>query len=386
MAERIYTRSGKGLEPLEEHPFKDENELQKLIADYPQLLDGEQMRPRDPRRWILIRREQGIAEGPSQPDRWSVDHLIIDQDAMPTLVEVKRSSNTEIRRTVVGQLLEYAAHASQTWSAEELRQTFEDSAGARDNNPDSELAALLLSDSEPDADKFWEQVATNLAARRLRLLFVADEIPDELARVTEFLNEQMHDIEVLAVEIKQFKGAGGQALVPRVIGRIAAPIKPGGRESLTLESFLGHLPDEDAREAASRLLDTAKSSGDTIGWGTSSVMIRMRCSDRNTPISVAWLHLPSTSPQQWIAKRPSFGSGGFFFGATTHYWDQLSESEVPSVLERWASRFESDGFAENASSEGGTSIVWAVDYASAAANIELIVRRLADLRAEMRGL
>ena len=34
---------------------------------------------------------------------------------------------------------------------------------------------------------------------------MADEIPDPLQRVVEFLNEQMSGIEVLAVEIKQFR-------------------------------------------------------------------------------------------------------------------------------------------------------------------------------------
>lgn len=386
MAERIYTRAGAGLEPLEEQPFATEDELQRLIAEHPELLDGEQMRPGDPRRWILIRREQGIADTTRSHDRWSVDHLIIDQDAMPTLVEVKRSSNTEIRRTVVGQLLEYAANASQTWSADELRRTFEESAGARESNPESELGVLLQSDGEPDADQFWEKVATNLAARRLRLLFVADEIPDELARVTEFLNEQMPDIEVLAVELKQFKGASGQALVPRVIGRIAAPPRPSTRNTLTLDSFLKQLPDEAARKAASRLLDEARSAGDTIWRGTSSVMIRMHCSDWNTPISIAWLHPPSTSPQQWIAKQPSFGTGGFFFGATTHYWEQLPESNLPTILKRWASQFAADDFGEDASAVQGTSIVRAVSYAEADANVGMLVDRLAKLRAELRTL
>ena len=49
MAERIYLRGEDGrLEPLEEKPFTTEDELQKLIADHPELLDGEQMRPGDP--------------------------------------------------------------------------------------------------------------------------------------------------------------------------------------------------------------------------------------------------------------------------------------------------------------------------------------------------
>ena len=236
MAERIYTRGERGgLEPLEEEPFSTEDELQALIAEYPELLDGEQIRPGDPRRWILITREQGIADTPDAADRWSVDLLIVDQDAVPTLAEVKRGSNREIRRTIVGQLLEYAAHAAGTWTADKLRQTFEEST----DDPDEVLADLLQGDEETDADDFlkkvdgfWEKVATNLTARRLRLLFIADEIPDALEQVVKFLNEQMPGIEVLAVEIKQFRGESSQTLVPRVIGRTAA--KP--RESFSSRS------------------------------------------------------------------------------------------------------------------------------------------------------
>ena len=48
----------------------------------------------------------------------------------------------------------------------------------------------VKTDSEPDADVFWEGVSTNLAAGRLRLLFVADAIPDPLVRAAMFLNAQ----------------------------------------------------------------------------------------------------------------------------------------------------------------------------------------------------
>ena len=81
----------------------------------------------------------------------------------------------------------------------------------------------------------------NLAARRLRLLFVADDIPDPLERVVEFLNGHMSGIEVLAVEIKQFRSKSTQTLVPRVIGRTAgssASGTAGPRPALTRELFL----------------------------------------------------------------------------------------------------------------------------------------------------
>ena len=211
MAERIYTRDEQGkLEPLEEAPFASEDDLQALLAEHPELLDGEQMRPGDPRRWILIKREKGIAETSDAGDRWALDHLLIDQDATPTLVEVKRGANSEVRRKVVGQMLEYAAHATGgagSWTVDDIRRDFEDTANAQDRNPDDLIADLLQTDGEPDVEAFWKDVGANLAARRIRLLFVADDIPDSLTRIVSFLNEQTRDnIEVLAVEIKQFSG------------------------------------------------------------------------------------------------------------------------------------------------------------------------------------
>ena len=174
------------------------------------------MRPGDPRRWLLISREKGIAEAAGEGARWAVDHLLVDQDARPTLAEVKRRWNPEIRRTIIGQLHEYAAHASETWTAKELRETFEHSAKNRNSDPQEELAALLQTGTETNPDAFWDNVATNLAANRLRLLFISDRIPDELARVVTFLNEQMANIEVLAIEIRRFQGGTNQTLVPRV--------------------------------------------------------------------------------------------------------------------------------------------------------------------------
>ena len=160
--QRIYTSAGDGkLEALEETPFPTEDELQALIAEHPELLDGEQIRPRAARRRIIVTREKAIAASAGEGARWSVDHLIIDQDAVPTLAEVKRGSNTEIRRTIVGQLLEYAAHASETWTAEELHGAFERQAEVRGGDAEAELAALLQADADPDVDGFWEGVSNS---------------------------------------------------------------------------------------------------------------------------------------------------------------------------------------------------------------------------------
>ncbi|MCY4376231.1 MAG: hypothetical protein OXC31_20955 [Spirochaetaceae bacterium] len=295
MAERIYTRAGEGgLEPLEEEAFSNEEELQKLVAEHPELLDGKQIRPDDARRWVVVNREMGIAETANAGAHWAIDLLIVDQDAVPTLAEVKRGSNPEIRRTVVGQMLEYAAHA-QTWRVDELRRAFEESCSARGLDPDDKLAWLLQKEEAPDAEKFWRQVYTNLAAGRLRLLFIADDIPEPLKRVVEFLNAHMPEIEVLAVEIKQFRGGSTQTLVPRVIGKTAGHAKP--QPKLTPELFSDALPTATARDVADRLLAVAKRQGASLNWGKGSVSVRVRVEGEYAPIwqTVARLAVPGAT-------------------------------------------------------------------------------------------
>jgi hypothetical protein len=84
---------------------------------------------------------------------------------------------------------------------------------------DAVLTGFLDENTDPDA--FWQRVKINLQAGRIRLLFVADSIPQELKRIVEFLNEQMDPAEVLAVQVSQYVGQGLKTLVPRLFGQTA---------------------------------------------------------------------------------------------------------------------------------------------------------------------
>ena len=376
MGERIYARSQAGrLEPLEEHGFSTEDDLQTLIADHPELLDGKQILPDNPRRWILISREKGIAESPGASRRWAVDHLIVDQDAVPTLVEVKRAENPEIRRTIVGQLLEYAAHATATWTKEELRRSFEESSRDQHRDPNQVLGDLLGPDEYVDVDRFWDEVARNLAAHRLRLLFVADDIPEPLERVVAFLNAQMPEIQVLAVEVKQFQGAQIQTLVPRVLGRTASSRAAGSAPRWTRELFLDDFSSEIQRKAAAQLLDTARDAGATFEWGPSGVSIRVQCPRWPQPITVAWLYPPSTSEKGWMRTR------AFTFG--TAILDSDPDERLRAILQRWVAQFEGAPFAD-ASSKGVQAR--SIDHGKAAGQVGRLTALLAEVISEIRSL
>jgi hypothetical protein len=124
---------------------------------------------------------------------------------------------------VVAQMLDYSANGSAFWRPGQLRSWFE--GDDRDGAMERLLGLLDPSDEEPEnvADDFWRRVGVNLREGQIRLIFVADEIPASLQRLVEFLNEQMPRVEVLALEIRQYRVAGSStgALVPRLIGQTA---------------------------------------------------------------------------------------------------------------------------------------------------------------------
>ncbi|MBE7203533.1 MAG: hypothetical protein INR70_37855 [Parafilimonas terrae] len=255
--------------------FATEDDFQQLIARFPTLLAGDQIDPASPRRFQLVSREHGVADAEGAGARWSLDHLFVDQDGVPTLVEIKRATDTRLRREVVGQMLDYAANGTRYWPVEAIRAKFE--AGCRDENsdPGEVLAGLLGQEVDPDA--FWSRVGEHLAAGRVRLLFVADHIPPELRCVVEFLNRQMQPAEVLAIELRQYQGEGLRTLVPIVIGQTqdAAQRKGAARPQAAKRrwdeaSFLAELeartgPDVVARVRA--VLDWSNRAADRIFFG-----------------------------------------------------------------------------------------------------------------------
>lgn len=295
----IYLRREGELIALTERPYETEDVLQTLLADHPGLLAGDDVAD-TPRRWVLLSREVGVADEDGASGRWSLDHLFVDQDAIPTLVEVKRSSDTRIRREVVGQLLEYAANGTRYWPVEKLRLLYDASCQTRDADPDDELRAVLGEDA--DLDGWWTQLEENLRLGRLRLVFVADVISRELRRIIEFLNEQMTQTEVLGVEIRQYVDSAGehQTLVPRLIGQTetargtkvrasGSRLKRTWDRDRWFEAFGREKPDQVA--IVQRLVDWSEATGlvVTFGAGEKGAAMLFRYIDTTTravPFSV----------------------------------------------------------------------------------------------------
>ncbi len=283
------------LTEMRQEQYDSERLLQNLLIRYPNLLAGDQINSASPRKWLLVSREMPVSGDGSGANRWSLDHLFLDQDAVPTFVEVKRSTDGRIRREVVGQMLDYAANAVVYWPADQIRSTFEGYCHESGNDPDERLLEFLEDSVEEDVERYWAKVRTNIQAERIRLIFVADEIPSELQRIVEFLNGQMSPAEVFAVEIRQFASDGVKTMVPRVMGLTVEAQSRKQSEKVGVrwnsESFFEELEDRvGSREvkSAKTIFDWSEAKVSNILWGkgstTGSFVPTMVHRDREHPL------------------------------------------------------------------------------------------------------
>lgn len=172
-------------------------------------------------------------------------------------------------------MLDYAANAVAYWPVEDIRARFETTSAEQGVDAEERLAAVV---GDEGVDAYWARVGANLASGRLRLIFVADEIPAELRRIIEFLNEQMRPAEVLGVEVKQYADPARRLrnLVPRVVGMTAASENKTGARTGTKwgePSFFRVFEERDPEgsKIARRLLEWATPRSVGIRWGSGKV-------------------------------------------------------------------------------------------------------------------
>jgi len=164
--------------------------MQRLLAAQPALLPG----VGDGARAVT---EFGTRVGPS-------DIVVVGIDGDITVVECKLASNEQARRKIVGQVFDYAARMWKMPVAE-----FEARWIQRSGDP---LASWLAPSGQ-------EQLESNLAAGRFRLILAVDTISEDLRRLVEYLNAHtLESVQVLAIELSIAHAGNVDVLIPTVYG------------------------------------------------------------------------------------------------------------------------------------------------------------------------
>lgn len=255
---------------LDPKEYEQEQQLHALLAEYPHLLfsDYPDLKDLD---LLLVKNEAPTYETEEATSPTLLDILFLGDDGIPIFVEVKLSSNPEIRRKIVGQALEYAANAVANWKLEDMQEMFRQTCEKQKNDPTEVLAEFL--GPEKNLDDFWDAVYTNLRAGKIRIIFASDSIPPSLKNIVQFLRNQMMPAVILAVDIPQFISGDHRVFVPKVYGQSNQPT--GGRGPLQKRKWnepdfleeLRNTSSEDEVQIAKRILAWANERKLRIWWG-----------------------------------------------------------------------------------------------------------------------
>ena len=155
----------------------DEKWLQNIVQNHPEVLPIGQIEPGFGRP-VSVCCELPVDAG-------SVDNLLLTSEGNIILVEVKLWRNSEARREVVAQTLDYAACLfKMDYSAVEAAVGRSDT--WRDKSP-PQLHQLFPAADAPDPTTFIDAINTNLRAGRILILVVGDGIRTETERLASLL-------------------------------------------------------------------------------------------------------------------------------------------------------------------------------------------------------
>jgi hypothetical protein len=197
-------------------------------------------------------------------------------------------------------MLDYAANAASYWDVDKIRSLYEVACENEGLDPRQEWADKVK--LETSYDEYWEEVSQNLQTGKLRMIFVADEIPFELKRVVEFLNEQMKPAEVLALEIKQYASESHKTLIPRVFGQSsklqskkAGGVQPAKQwDETSFNKVLEEQQGQAGLQLSRRIMDWVKKNGldSWYGYGANngSYYPIIRYGDETLAPFAMWTH------------------------------------------------------------------------------------------------
>ena len=184
---------------------REDHELLRQVLDHrPDLV----LRPTTS--LLLVGRRTNPSDA-TDPDVPALERVYVDGQGVPLLVGLPSTAGAASGSDIVMRLLDRVAVELPQWRDGWLRGLARVTHGDRD---EAELLEQALG-WRADPDAFWARVETNISRDRVRIVLVVDRLADELTRVVEFLDGQLREVEVRAVEVSLYGSGQVCALVPR---------------------------------------------------------------------------------------------------------------------------------------------------------------------------
>tara|TARA_B100000925_G_C21947467_1_gene447435 strand:+ start:43 stop:1164 length:1122 start_codon:yes stop_codon:yes gene_type:complete len=224
------------------------------------------------------------------------DLLFVDSKATPILIESKLAKNNEIKRKVVGQLLEYKATAVITANTEWNREFFEFKIEKNDKKyklNNTEKLEKLIKKNKINKQDFWNEFITKFKNGNIKLLIASDEIPTGTKRVIENLNEESTYSEFLGLELNTYIVGETYFLSPKLVGRTekSKAIKDYVDKEWGFDKFERELSEFPNAVNLIESLKMWEKSGDHIIFDTKKInpSFAVKSSLRKNPIGILYI-------------------------------------------------------------------------------------------------
>jgi hypothetical protein len=193
-----------------ESPSYDEAWLQKLISDHPGLLSIGEIEPQYTN-MVPVCTELSVRGN-------SADNLFMTPTGDLILVECKLYRNSEARREVIAQIIDYASEMS-SWSYQQLEQAV--IKALKGQSSSQSLYQIVAAHGEMNEVEFHDAVSRNLRRGRFLLMIVGDGIREDLEAMADFLQQHagLH-FRLVLLELALFQvPEGGYFVQPRLLAK-----------------------------------------------------------------------------------------------------------------------------------------------------------------------
>lgn len=255
---------------LEDQGFDNEKLLQDVLEKFPEFIALDDLGVVEP--FIVIGREVATPAG-------YIDVLCIDGDGVLTVIETKLARNSQIRREVIGQVLEYVGQLSK-WTAHDVIQAANKYFKSVSDQESLKYNCLFELISGPDQDgeleleQMYELIGSNLRKGRIKVVIASDAIPDTLKDTVTFINS-FSNFDIYVFQIQSYIKDDLKIFAPAVYG-YTSKVNTGVHTDKVLwdeDGFFKHLEssEDDIRNTIKSLYEFCLEHGAEIRWGTGKV-------------------------------------------------------------------------------------------------------------------
>lgn len=190
--------------------YENEAELQNLLAKDVTILPLDEIQYDAP--FVTIGKEVSLNNG-------SLDLLAVSTKGQILVIETKLDKNPEVKRTVVGQVLGYAANI---WNKtyEDIESFFSSFLKQQKINYSGKLADYVkekVGDETFSEEEFKKGIEQKLQLGSFTLLIVVDQANKELKDIANYLNERTgQEIDFYVIEVEQIGDKDETFLIPRL--------------------------------------------------------------------------------------------------------------------------------------------------------------------------